>query len=178
MYQRLRSRIVKTEVISKQNITKTEVVDQTGTSAFFRRLSSGMFFTVPALLDVVLVLFVGSGVFSSQQMSAAAVDVVNLSFLIVFSTMGGVMNSIARVCAYYFSQYSVPLMLAASVRRFTGGFLFCLIFSVVSGVVIGIMHPIQWAVLAFFYTLTFSVFIMFMAGMSIRIAHGYATERN
>lgn len=124
-----------------------------------------MFFTIPALLDVILVLFVGSGVFSSDRMSYAAVDVVNMSFLVVFSTMGGAMNSIARVCAYYFSQYSVPLMLAAAVRRFTAAFLFSIVSSLCTAAIIISMHSVAWGVLAFFYTLTFSIFIIFMAGM-------------
>lgn len=165
MYQNVRSKIVKNEVISRRTDTKTEALDRDGPTAFFRRIASGMFFTIPALLDVIMVLFVGSGVFSSNHMSAAAVDVVNLAFLVVFSTMGGVMNSIARVCAYYFSQYSVPLMLAASVRRFTAGLIFALVFSFISAGVIAVMQPPQWAILEFFYTLTFSVFIMLMAGM-------------
>jgi hypothetical protein len=170
VYNALRSKIVKAEVIGRKNETKTEVVDTRGPAAFFQRLASGMFFTIPALLDVILVLFVGSGVFSSNLMSQPAVDVVNLSFLVVFSSMGGVMNSIARVCAYYFSQYSVPLMLAAAVRRFTAGTLVAIVTSIATAVIIVLMHPPVWAILEFFYTFTFSVFIMAMAGM--------ATSRN
>ena len=77
------------------------------------------------------------------------------------------MNGIARVCAYYFSQYSVPLMLAAAVRHFSAGIIIALVSAVLTAICLVLASgvAVQWGVMAFFYTMTFSVFILFMAGM-------------
>ncbi|KNC84851.1 hypothetical protein SARC_02933 [Sphaeroforma arctica JP610] len=170
LHDYLRGQIVREEIVGLKESTQVESDEDSEESvAFFKRLSSGMFFTVPAMLDVLLILFVQSGIFSSSLMSKNAVNVVNLTFLIVFTVMGGVANSIARVCSYYFSQYSIPLMLASSMRRITGGLLFALFWSVVGGVVVAVITPEApwWGLMCFFYVFTFSVFFMFMSTLFI-----------
>jgi hypothetical protein len=63
-------------------------------------------------------------------------------------------------------------MLAAAVRRFTAGTLVAIVTSIATAVIIVLMHPPVWAILEFFYTFTFSVFIMAMAGMQPSHASG------
>eukprot|EP00124_Ichthyophonus_hoferi_P002376 Ihof_evm5s159 gene=Ihof_evmTU5s159 len=167
VFQHIRSKVVKSEIIGGSAESQSEKLEGGGSGDFFKRLSSGMFFTVPALLDLVLIMFTGSGVFSSKSMSGPALNMVNLSFLVVFSTMGGIMNSVARVCAYYFSQYSVPLMLAASVRRFTMGLILSVLFSIATFISITISRNVLWGIFSFCYTLTFSVFLIFMSSLFI-----------
>eukprot|EP01134_Creolimax_fragrantissima_P007686 CFRG7686T1 len=168
LHEYLRGRIVRSEIVGLKESTGMEKAEDSEESvAFFKRLSSGMFFTIPAMLDVLLILFVGSGIFSSKLMSKEAVDVVNLTFLTVFTVMGGVVNSIARVCSYYFSQYSIPLMLAASMRRITGGLIFCTFWSLMAGIAIAILDAPYWGLLCFVYVFTFSVFFMFMSTLFI-----------
>jgi len=94
-----------------------------------KTIANAFIFVYPVLVDLILVKFVGSGIFISNRFDVDARRCISFVFLIIFPIVGGVINSIAKTCTYYFFCKSMPLMLEAFSKRLSSALI---IFTVAS----------------------------------------------
>eukprot|EP00127_Corallochytrium_limacisporum_P003734 Clim_evm66s152 gene=Clim_evmTU66s152 len=134
----------------------------------YNSVVAGFFFSIPAIMEILLNLYLGSGIFSSQRFQSEAEDAISLAFMVTFIVSGGVINSIARVCTYYIAQNSIPVMVIAAVKRVTGGLIAAILPAgvVALGMFIQTLNPV-WAVVGAYYSLVFSVFFIFLASLFV-----------
>jgi len=133
-----------------------------------KTIANAFIFVYPVLIDLILIKFVGSGIFVSKNLTKDSRNCISLVFLIIFPVVGGVINSIARTCTYYFFQKSMPLMLEAFSKRLASGFIvFTIVALILSGVSILITNMNYYAIpLTFFYCMGFCLYMMFFSILS------------
>ncbi|KAJ3218702.1 hypothetical protein HDU67_004484 [Dinochytrium kinnereticum] len=131
-----------------------------------KKITNAYLFIYPILIDLVLVRLVGSGIFYSDRMSLAAQYSVTLIFLIMYPIIGGVMNSIGRTVTYYFYQKSIPLMIAAFLRRLAAGIIVAVCGSaVVAGIDYFLNRNYITVILTFLYSVGFCLYMVFLCGL-------------
>eukprot|EP00127_Corallochytrium_limacisporum_P006828 Clim_evm43s236 gene=Clim_evmTU43s236 len=77
---------------------------------------SGLYFSLPGAVDIILNSFVGHGIFSSGSFTGSLSACVNVALIVTFTLMGGLVNSGAVNIAYYKYQHS-PSIVAHEVSR-------------------------------------------------------------
>ena len=82
-----------------------------------KTIANAFIFVYPVLVDLLLIKFVGSGIFVSTNLMEGTRNCISLVLLVIFPIVGGIINSIARTCTYYFFQKSMPLMLESFSKR-------------------------------------------------------------
>ncbi|KAJ3112953.1 hypothetical protein HDU96_003954 [Phlyctochytrium bullatum] len=131
-----------------------------------KKITNAYLFIYPILIDLILVRLLGSGIFYSDRMNPAVQYSITLVFLVMFPLVGGVMNSIGRTVTYYFYQKSIPLMIAAFIRRLAAGIV---VGASGSLIVAGIDYYYNrfWvtAVLTFLYSMGFTLYMIFLCGL-------------
>ncbi|ORX80654.1 hypothetical protein BCR32DRAFT_293716 [Anaeromyces robustus] len=100
-----------------------------------RQLANAFLFVYPVIIDLILVRCIGSGIFINGFMDNQTKDVLNFIFIFIFPVCGGLMNSIARTCTFYYFYKSFSLMIAAFLRRYSASLIVLSITSVIIGVI-------------------------------------------
>ena len=126
----------------------------------------GLFYSLPALVDLALATISGSGVFGSNAMSAQTQAVLSMAMLASFLISGAANASIAVTGSLYLHQWSLTMIPVVVLERVTAGLWLSVVVGVLGGVVAGIleMDPLM-GVLFFVYTVGFSVFLMLVAAV-------------
>ncbi|KAJ3039974.1 hypothetical protein HK097_002687, partial [Rhizophlyctis rosea] len=142
-------------------------VEDSSTVAFKKSIVNAYIFVYPILLDIVLIMAMGSGIFSGSA-GFVVQEACSLVFLVMFPIIGAVINSVGRSVTYYFYQKSIPLMIGAFYRRFAAA----TIIFVSSGVVLGavtywMFDDDIYAVFAFLYAVSFGMFMLFFSALLI-----------
>ncbi|KAJ3038934.1 hypothetical protein HDV00_012764 [Rhizophlyctis rosea] len=146
---------------------KEEGVEE-GTQALKRSVVNAYIFVYPILLDIAMVLALGSGIFSSNRMDAKGLEASSVVFLGMFPVIGAVMNSIGRTVTYYFYQKSIPLMIAAFYRRLAGAIILFLICGLIMGGAAWYMVGTWYhGLLAMIYAIMFGLFMVFFCVLII-----------
>ncbi|KAJ3095131.1 hypothetical protein HDU97_007244 [Phlyctochytrium planicorne] len=131
-----------------------------------KKITNAYLFIYPILIDLILVRLIGSGIFYSDRMNVSAQYSITLIFLIMYPIVGGVMNSIGRTVTYYFYQKSIPLMIAAFIRRLASGVIVSVCGSVVvAGIDYFLNRNYITLVLTFFYSIGFCLYMVFLCGL-------------
>jgi glycosyltransferase involved in cell wall biosynthesis len=100
-----------------------------------KTIANAFIFVYPVLVDLLLIKFLGSGIFVSSNISEGSRNCISLVLLIIFPIVGGIINSIARTCTYYFFQKSMPLMLESFSKRLSSALI---IVTIASSILAGI----------------------------------------
>ncbi|KAJ3052149.1 hypothetical protein HK097_006821 [Rhizophlyctis rosea] len=139
-----------------------------GSQALKRSVVNAYIFVYPILLDIAMVLALGSGIFSSNRMDAKGLEASSIVFLGMFPVIGAVMNSVGRTVTYYFYQKSIPLMIAAFFRRLAGAIVLFLICGLIMGGAAWYMVG-SWVhgLLAMIYAIMFGLFMVFFCVLII-----------
>ncbi|KAJ3220233.1 hypothetical protein HDU67_003248 [Dinochytrium kinnereticum] len=131
-----------------------------------KKIANAYLFVYPILIDLVLVRLVGSGIFYSDRMNVSARYSITLIFLIMYPIIGGVMNSIGRTVTYYFYQKSIPLMIAAFIRRLAAGIIVAMFGSItVAAIEFYLNKDYVTALLTFLYSIAFSLYMVLLCGL-------------
>ncbi|KAJ1551798.1 hypothetical protein HK096_006822 [Nowakowskiella sp. JEL0078] len=141
---------------------KIEAVVETQKGESPHLIVNAFIFVYPILLDLILINFLGSGLFCSGKMNESTQDAFALMFLVMFPVLGGIMNSIGRSCTYFFFQKSFPLMLATFVRRLGASVLITVFVAMLLGIVTFLRHGWLDAVVCVLYAFVFMLFMVFL----------------
>ncbi|ORY54778.1 hypothetical protein LY90DRAFT_702190 [Neocallimastix californiae] len=130
-----------------------------------KTIANAFIFVYPVLVDLILVKFVGSGIFISNRLDVDARRCISFVFLIIFPVVGGVINSIAKTCTYYFFCKSMPLMLEAFSKRLSSALIVFTVGSVALSVLsLFVSHFNYFAVgLTFLYCMGFCLYMCFFS---------------
>jgi len=100
-----------------------------------KTIANSFIFVYPVLVDLLLIKFFGSGIFVSKNLKEETRNCISLVLLIIFPIVGGIINSIARTCTYYFFQKSMPLMLESFSKRLSSSLI---IVTIISSILAGL----------------------------------------
>ena len=99
----------------------------------------GLFYSLPALIDLGLATSTGSGVFGSNSMSGAMQAVISMAMMAAFLISGATNASIAVTGSLYLHQWSLTMVPVVVLERMTAGFLL--------SVVVGLLGAVATAVI-------------------------------
>ncbi|KAJ3299822.1 hypothetical protein HK104_006756 [Borealophlyctis nickersoniae] len=160
---RERTRIDRAGVVPSNRIKAEE--DEAGVS-LKRSLLNAYIFVYPVLLDIILVMATGSGIFASERMGGDVQEVCALVFLVIFPVVGALVNSIGRTTTYYFYQKSIPVMISAFYHRLAAAVVVFLVFGAILGGVTWIWtEESEYAVLGALYSLVFGLFMIYFCAL-------------
>jgi len=162
MHSLLRSRGKRVPIGSYENQLSQA---HTETDHKAKTIANAFIFVYPVLIDLILVKFVGSGIFISNRLNVDARRCVSFVFLIIFPIIGAVINSIAKTCTYYFFCKSMPLMLESFSRRLSSAIIVFTIASIgISVLSLFVSHYNYFAIpLAFIYCMSFCLYMCFFS---------------
>ena len=121
-------------------------------SQIYSKYASGMFFSISTLLEIILVLSTGDGLFASMIMSQDEKSVASVAMLLAFVIAGAVNASIGRVGSYYMFQYSFDVAIVTVTERAMMGCIMILVSAILGCVVCGIiMQSFLYAIYFFGY---------------------------
>eukprot|EP00833_Pecoramyces_ruminatium_P007726 jgi/Orpsp1_1/1181758/evm.model.c7180000078477.1 len=132
MHPLLRNNVKESREIKENMII--ENMDKGTDTKKARQLANAFLFVYPVIIDLILVRCMGSGIFINGNMDESTKDVLNLIFIFIFPVCGGLMNSIARTCTFYYFYKSFSLMIAAFLRRYSASLIILAISSLLIGV--------------------------------------------
>lgn len=96
----------------------------------FTEIGAMSIFCLPAIMDVVLLTFVGRGVFMTAFMNPEHLQAAGLALLISLLLTAGVTGWVGSVGNYYLVNYAYDNMIYFHVQRLSGGFVLTLIIAV------------------------------------------------
>jgi len=162
MHELLRSRAKKIPIFKKvtDEINNEELNEHSA-----RVLANAFLFVYPVVLDLGFSKFLGSGIFFTDRMDSEARKCLNYVFLILFPIIGGIINSIARTCTYYFFQKSIPLMLSAFIRRLSLSIIVYIVSTFILALALFLSYGFKWYIflLSFLYGLSFCLYMTFFS---------------
>lgn len=134
----------------------------------------GLFFSLPALLDQVLSLWLGSGLFVSGHMSEDTRTVLSLAMLLGFLLTGAVNAAISSSTGLFLFQSSAPVAAMLVLERIVSGGLFIAIVSVLGAIAVGVTASPSDGAFFFAYSLAFSTFLMLVAAvLSLELGNNF-----
>ncbi|KAL6600676.1 hypothetical protein LY90DRAFT_233293 [Neocallimastix californiae] len=163
MHPVLRNNVKESREI-KENII-SENMDKGTDTKKARQLANAFLFVYPVIIDLILVRCLGSGIFINAYMDNTAKDVLNFVFMFIFPVCGGLMNSIARTCTFYYFYKSFSLMIAAFLRRYSASLIVLSITSVLIGIgsLFRTGYDVVYMVLFIIYTFFFGHYLVLFA---------------
>ncbi|CAI6086454.1 unnamed protein product [Clonostachys chloroleuca] len=122
----------------------------------FTELGAMSIFCLPAIIDVILLTFVGRGVFMTAFMEPTHLQAASLALLISLLLTSGVTGWVGSVGNYYLVNFAYDNMIYFHVERLSGGFVISLVIAVCG--IIG--FSVQYSVAVGFI---FAAYLMIMA---------------
>jgi hypothetical protein len=96
----------------------------------FTELGAMSIFCLPAIMDVVLLSFVGRGVFMTAFMNSEHLQAAGLALLISLLLTAGVTGWVGSIGNYYLVNYAYDNMIHFHIQRLSGGFMLTLVVAV------------------------------------------------
>ncbi|KAG9251738.1 uncharacterized protein F5Z01DRAFT_627081 [Emericellopsis atlantica] len=127
----------------------------------FTELGAMSIFCLPAIIDVLLLTFVGRGVFMTAFMDSEHLQAAGLALLISLLLTAGVTGWVGSVGNYYLVNYAYDNMIHFHVQRLSGGFMLTLLvaicgfvgFSVQYSVPVGLVFAAYMIIIATYFNL-------------------------
>lgn len=134
IYERLRDELLVENPPVEQLAPKEGAYDRTADELlswkfYFKKFGDGLFWVAPLLINLILVLTIGVGVYTSTFMTAEYLRAYSLAMFFSFMLIGGSANAIARVGSLYTFQWSFGLVMVILNRVLVGSILIVLLCS-------------------------------------------------
>ncbi|KAJ3039736.1 hypothetical protein HDV00_011968 [Rhizophlyctis rosea] len=157
--KRERHAVAKAAELDAQTPSLDNDVEDSSTIAFKKSIANAYIFVYPILLDIILILAIGCGIFAGDA-GPVVQEITSLVFLVI--------NSIGRSVTYYFYQKSIPLMIATFYRRLTAAIVIFTFWGLVLGIVTYFTKkdPV-YAIFAFLYAVAFAFYMLFFSTLLI-----------
>ncbi|KAK4208332.1 hypothetical protein QBC37DRAFT_453284 [Rhypophila decipiens] len=123
-------------------------------------------FCLPAVVDLVLLTFLGRGLFMTAYMGDENLIACCYGLLIALLISAGVTGWVGSVGNYYLSNFAYHNMIYFHVQRLSGGFMLSLTVGIVGGVVFGCKVSLSSALIFFAYTLLLSTYLNILGIMA------------
>ncbi|KAK4162961.1 family 4 putative glycosyltransferase [Cladorrhinum sp. PSN259] len=129
-------------------------------------------FCLPAMLDVVLLTFLGRGLFMTAFMGDRYVAPAGYALLISLLLSAGVTGWVGSVGNYYLCNYAYNNMVFFHVQRLSGGFALTLVVAVVGTIIYGVKVSVGPAFTFFAYLVLISTYLNILGIMATMHQHG------
>ncbi|KAK3395088.1 hypothetical protein B0H63DRAFT_533600 [Podospora didyma] len=123
-------------------------------------------FCLPAILDLLLLTFLGRGMFMTAFMGDEYLSAACYGLLLSLLLSAGVTGWVGSVGNYYLCNYAYNSMIYFHVQRLSGGFALSLVVGIVGGVVFGLKVSVGSALTFFAYLLLISTYLYLLGIMA------------
>ncbi|KPM42671.1 hypothetical protein AK830_g3862 [Neonectria ditissima] len=138
----------------------------------FAEGSAMSIFFLPAVVDLVLLTFVGRGLFMSAFMGFEAIDTAGYALLVSLLLTAGVTGWVGSTGNYYLAHYAYDNMVYFQVQRLSGGFILTVLVSIVGLIVFAMRYTIAIGFIFVAYVVCLSTHFNLLGIMSAMHQHG------
>ncbi|KAK0733184.1 hypothetical protein B0T26DRAFT_808046 [Lasiosphaeria miniovina] len=131
-----------------------------------QELGAFSIFCVPAAIDVVLLTFLGRGLFMTAFMGGEHLAAACQALLVALLLSAGVAGWVGSVGNYYLCNYAYNSMVYFHVQRLSGGFVLSLLVAAVGAVVVGAKVSVGPAFTFFAYLVLISTYLYLLGIMA------------
>ncbi|KAK4191033.1 family 4 putative glycosyltransferase [Podospora australis] len=129
-------------------------------------------FCLPAMLDIILLSFLGRGLFMTAYMGEKYLTAACYALLISLLLSAGVTGWVGSVGNYYACNYAYNNMVFFHVQRFSGGFALSILVGVVGTLVFAFKSSVGAAFVWFAYLILISTYLNVLGIMATMHQHG------
>ncbi|KAK4223260.1 family 4 putative glycosyltransferase [Podospora fimiseda] len=129
-------------------------------------------FCLPAMLDIVLLTFLGRGLFMTAFMGNKYVQPAVFALLISLLLSAGVTGWVGSVGNYYLCNYAYNNMVFFHVQRLSGGFAITLVVAIVGTIIYGVKVSVGPAFTFFAYVILIATYLNILGIMATMHQHG------
>ncbi|KAJ3416068.1 hypothetical protein HDV05_003427 [Chytridiales sp. JEL 0842] len=129
-----------------------------GRGGKWRLVMGSIVFVIPAILDLILLLATGHGIFINTKMTSVEQRFLSLSLLLSLALSGLLSPAISQSGAFYFHLYQFPSMAAIMVKLFAGGLGILWIFAALLTIVIAVSSSLYGSLVFLLYTVLYTTF--------------------
>lgn len=132
----------------------------------FTELGAMSIFCLPAIMDVLLLSFVGRGVFMTAFMDPEHLQAAGLALLIALLLTAGVTGFVGSVGNYYLCNYAYDNMIYFHIQRLSGGFVLTLVVAVCGFVGFSVQNSVPVGLVFVAYVILISTYFNILGIMS------------